>query len=777
MKRNLLLGFIFTGICVFNSALAQLNIDSLSHIDYVSTHTTFLNDVWGYTDELNNEYALVGAENGVAVVDVTQPSNPQEIFWETGAYSVWRDLKTFGDYAYVTTEADAGLFIMDLSGLPSNTQIPTTYFTGGNGVDTLGSAHNLWIDENGFCYIFGANIGNGGVQIYDLNPNPLQPTWVGEFDSYYCHDGYVRNDTAYFAHIYEGFFTVVDVSDKANPVVLGSKDTPTNFAHNIWLSDDGNTAFTTDEITNSYITAYDVSDPTSIVELDRIQSNPGTNTVPHNSHVLGDYVITSYYADGVVIHDVSDPENMVEVGNYDTYPGTSTSTVGNWGVYPFFASGNIMATDRAYGLFILGPTYVQASKLEGVTTNAATNALLDDVRVTIANNNQEEFSKLDGSYKTGIAQAGARVVNYYKYGFQEETRTVNFVNGQTQVENVALTPLPAFNLTVNVEDNQGNPIFGAFVELSFPAITLNTTSNGLGEAQFNLYYEDNYDLTIGKWGYVTSCEEISIDQNTGQITVVLEEGYYDDFTFDFGWSSYGDAEAGLFERVVPLGQGDIYAPSQLYGDSPWDCGEMAYVTGNGVNYDEVTNGVALLTSPVFDVTNIADPYVNYRRFFFNEFGPFPPDDTLRISLSNGIETVIIDKEGATGTDFVNKSIRIADFLTPTANMQLTLSVSDIEPQGNIVEVVFDEFYISAQDNSSTQEVSMAQALHIYPNPTEGIVNLNTTQKGELIVYDQTGRIVFTQKVYEVVNQLDLSALNAGVYTLVLEGAQAKIVLQ
>ncbi|MDX1447334.1 choice-of-anchor B family protein, partial [Lishizhenia sp.] len=379
MMKNLLHVAITVVFATCFTAYAQLNIDSLSHINYVSTHNTFLNDVWGYTDEFNNEYALVGAENGVAVVDVTQANNPQEIFWTQGAYSVWRDLKTFGDYAYVTTEAEAGLLIMDLSGLPNNTQIPTSYFTVGNGIDTLGTAHNLWIDENGYCYIFGSNIGNRGVQIYDLNPNPLQPTWVGEFDPYYCHDGFVRNDTAYFAHIYEGFFTVVDVSDKANPVVLGSKDTPTNFAHNIWPSDDGHTVFTTDEVTNSFLTAYDVSDPSAIVELDRIQSNPGTNTVPHNTHVLDDYIITSYYADGVVIHDVSDPENMVEVGNYDTYPGTSTSTVGNWGVYPYFASGNLMVTDREFGFFILGPTYTQAAKLEGVTTNASTNALLDDV--------------------------------------------------------------------------------------------------------------------------------------------------------------------------------------------------------------------------------------------------------------------------------------------------------------------------------------------------------------------------------------------------------------
>ncbi|MDX1446607.1 T9SS type A sorting domain-containing protein, partial [Lishizhenia sp.] len=357
------------------------------------------------------------------------------------------------------------------------------------------------------------------------------------------------------------------------------------------------------------------------------------------------------------------------------------------------------------------------------------------------------------------------------------TRNVDFINGQTAIEDVALTPIPAFNFTVNVEDPQGNPIFGAQVNLNFPEISLNTNSDGLGQAQFDLYYADNYNLTIGKWGYFTSCQEIAIDQNTQQITVVLEEGYYDDFAFDFGWSSYGDAEDGLFVRVVPVGQGDIYSPSQLYGDSPWDCGKMAYVTGNNGIYDEVTDGAALLTSPVFDVTNIADPYVNYRRFFYNNFGPFPPDDTLRITLSNGIEIVEIDKVGSSGTDFINKSIRIADYLTPTADMQITLSVSDIEPMGNLVEVVFDEFYVSAQDNSSAENLDELQPLKVYPNPSTGIIRVNTPEKGKLKVVDQTGRVVFARIIEKGLNMLDLNGLNPGAYTVQIGTRQSKIILQ
>ena len=126
MKNYLLLLFLTFSMATF----AQLNMDSMSNINYMNTHGTFLNDIWGYTDEVGNEYGLIGAERGVGIVDVTIPSSPQEVFWEDGAFSVWRDLKTYGDYAYVTTEAFSGLMMIDLSPLPALPISPAIYYNG-----------------------------------------------------------------------------------------------------------------------------------------------------------------------------------------------------------------------------------------------------------------------------------------------------------------------------------------------------------------------------------------------------------------------------------------------------------------------------------------------------------------------------------------------------------------------------------------------------------------------------------------------------------------------
>src|SRR5690606_31480732 len=157
--------------------------------------------------------------------------------------------------------------------------------------------------------------------------------------------------------------------------------TPSNFTHNIWLSANGDYAFTTDEVSGGYIGAYDVSDPGNIQYLDQIQSSPGMGIVPHNTHVLGNYLFTSYYTDGVTVHDATYTHNLVEVGHYDTSPLNTPNTSGCWGVYPFFTSGNIVASDREEGLFIIQSAHHQGAYLEGQVTEFGSGNQLNNVQI------------------------------------------------------------------------------------------------------------------------------------------------------------------------------------------------------------------------------------------------------------------------------------------------------------------------------------------------------------------------------------------------------------
>jgi len=80
--------------------------------------------------------------------------------------------------------------------------------------------------------------------------------------------------------------------------------------------------------------------------------------VPHNTHVIGNYLITSYYTDGVTIVDTSDPYNLIEVAYFDTSPQyQGDGYYGCWGAYPYLPSGLILATDRQNGLHVLTTPY------------------------------------------------------------------------------------------------------------------------------------------------------------------------------------------------------------------------------------------------------------------------------------------------------------------------------------------------------------------------------------------------------------------------------------
>lgn len=403
-------------------------MEQLGHLQYSDD----LSDIWGYTDEMGNEYALVGTYSGLSVVDVTDPSNPTDVFFGAGANSIWRDIKTWGDYAYVSNESAQGVYIVDLSPLPNGPIVNSTNFTGAGSSYPFSSIHNLYIDESGRLYIFGANSGNGGAIICDLTADPMNPVEIGRFNDYYLHDGMARGDTLWGAAIYVGVLAAIDVSNPASPQVMGSVSTPSQFCHNAWVSDDGSHVFTTDEVSNGYIGAFDVTDLSNMIETDRIQSSPGDNVIPHNVHVLNDFLITSYYSDGVTIHDASNPSNLIEVGNFDTSLGFSGSGYhGSWGVYPFLPSGNILASDIEDGLYVLGVDYVRASFVEGIVTDSITGDPMFDVSVQVLGTELSTQTAFDGSYEFGTLVNGIYNVEFSKEGYNTKVvNLVEFVSGE-----------------------------------------------------------------------------------------------------------------------------------------------------------------------------------------------------------------------------------------------------------------------------------------------------------------------------------------------------------
>ena len=774
MKNIILLVTFFFAF----SAFAQLNLQAISQVNFQNLHQTDLNDIWGYVDETGVEYALVGAKEGTSVVSLATPNAPVEVFWEPGMSSVWRDIKTWQNFAYVTTEANNGLLIIDLSPLPGNTNLSTSYYFGGTGA-AWSSAHNLYIDSSGYAYIFGANRGNGGVIILDVHTDPLHPIEVGTFDSWYVHDGFALGNKLFLAHIEEGFFSVVDITNRSNPILLGTKTTPSNFSHNIWPSNDGNTVFTTDEVSGAYLASYDVSNPANIIELDRVQSSPGMGVIPHNVHVKDNYLVTSYYSDGVTVHDITQPDNMVLVGQYDTYPQQTTSYDGCWGAYPFLPSGLILATDITEGLFVLQPNYVQAAYLRGNITDATTNLPISGAKVVINNVAQVNESAVNGNYATGSVNGGLLSVTYSKIGYFPQTINIQMTQGMSAIQNVQLAPIPPYDFSVLVlEQGTTIPIENAAVLLQGSLIQHEGTTNGIGSEDFTLFYQENYSITVGAWGYTTNCFTQWIADTTGQITVYLSKGYYDDFTFDFGWTITGNATSGQWERGKPI----VTNGGSPNVDADYDCGDKAYVTGNGnpsLGDQDLDNGVTLLTSPSMDLTSFSDPHLNYARWFFCFYGTVP-NDTLQIFVSNGFQSVEVDRIGPEDqtlyNQWVTKSIRLIDYLPITNSMQVSFRVEDQE-LGNITEAGVDFFFISNSNVLHVNEDSW-DAVKIYPNPTQDFWWVQGLAVGSTIeLLNAYGQVLQSVVTTTESHRINVEEIQAGIYFIRSNSTVWKVIKQ
>jgi choice-of-anchor B domain-containing protein len=244
----------------------------------------------------------------------------------------------------------------------------------------------------------------GGLHIVDIR-DPKNPTFAGCFDD----EGYVHDTQCVVYHgpdvAYQGrelcfnanpgssigdAVTIVDVTDHANPVMVGQvfEGEPATYSHQGWLTPDHRYFLHDDESDNgssssaipgrSRTRVFDVTD----LEQPFLQSvYHGLTRAPvHNLYTRENYMYNANYIDGLRIVDFTDIDNpgtefapetpsapdhqgLEEVACFDTdpfrndmgeFPNGRTAWGGSWSNYPYFASGTVVVSGFD-GLFLVRP--------------------------------------------------------------------------------------------------------------------------------------------------------------------------------------------------------------------------------------------------------------------------------------------------------------------------------------------------------------------------------------------------------------------------------------
>jgi len=355
-----------------NFSSSGITLESWITLFDLGSDITGGSDCWGYVSPSGREYALLGLREGTAFVEVTDPGNPVVLSVAPGPYTLWRDIKAYGEFAYVVGESGPGIQVFDLR------QIDDGTVTFVKAVEDNGptKTHNVAVNrDSGFLYrCAGTSGGNVGLRIFDLT-DPSNPVFAGEWHDRYVHDAEVVSYRSgplaghEIAFCNSGFngggvmtgLSILDVTNKADITVLAHVQYPNgSYSHQGRLSPDRRFYYMGDEldeqseenptnVTTTFI--FNVVDPANPVYVGSFTN--GNGAIDHNLFTKGRYIFEANYRSGLRIYDAINPTAPVEVGHFDSYTNDDLPNFnGLWASWPYFPSGTIIGSDLEKGLFV-----------------------------------------------------------------------------------------------------------------------------------------------------------------------------------------------------------------------------------------------------------------------------------------------------------------------------------------------------------------------------------------------------------------------------------------
>ena len=296
-------------------SLADLEIPELEH-----QHGFRTADIWGWKGPSGREFTLLCLDNGVAVIDSTDPIDPCIIAkMPTGRYvDIWGDVKVVDNTMYHVKDKrfgddnetrGYGMEVYDLLPLDQldckvDGYVPLKVYP--NYVfNDHGRSHNVISNpESGRLYSVGTEQCAGGFMVIDTSDR-LEPTQIGCVDG----DGYTHDAQCL---IYDGpdpdhqgkeicfgfnenTLTTWDLTDPVNPIMLSRIGYPNQvYSHQGWVNDD----------------------LTKVLLDDEIDERCNNGFIPERCAILAENGLTGVLTTSTNVIDITDLDNPFYVGAY-----------------------------------------------------------------------------------------------------------------------------------------------------------------------------------------------------------------------------------------------------------------------------------------------------------------------------------------------------------------------------------------------------------------------------------------------------------------------------
>ena len=461
------------------------------------------NDVWGFVDlNTGREYAFMGLQNGVAVVDVTNPTTPEQVAFASGASTTWRDIKVYQRYdtaakrwrAYAYATADNVqdfLMVLDLSALPNGIERVSfsSDFRAAHNAYLVNADYTFGLAERDEVPRLGISGGNGGSprgshRLYALT-DPRAPSFASASTAGYSHDmasfavtgsrkdsqcvnAVTTSACEVIADFTEDTLDIWDVTNPSSPQLLVQHPYANSaYTHSGWFSEDGRYVYLHDELDeqerglSTTVRVFDLANLRAPVLAG--QWTGPTRAIDHNGYFKGNRYYMSNYSEGLTVLDTTNPTTPQRIGYFDTYPTNSaTAFVGAWGVYPFFASGTIAVGDINSGLYLLkneslqSPNGTLAFAARNVTGSEGQQAFVTVTRTGGATGAVSvDLDLLFGSANANDASLASTTVTWAANDAASKTIAVNLANdAQTEDMELLFVRLtnPQGGATINYPD-------------------------------------------------------------------------------------------------------------------------------------------------------------------------------------------------------------------------------------------------------------------------------------------------------------------------------------